>query len=128
MSLSSDESAYDRDVEEIPSGSIDLSLSGDRSISEENVRNEKFTQNETKHVFRLRVLVIAVIILAAVAVSLVVFFLSKNGEEEEYEMQFEGTAEKVMEVFQAIVTEKFNALAGLSIAMTAHSMNTHRDW
>ena len=60
--------------------------------------------------------------------ALVVFFLSKNGEEEEYEMQFEGTAEKVMEVFQAIVTEKFNALAGLSIAMTAHSMNTHRDW
>ena len=56
---------------------------GETSTDRISEDTEKFTQTETKKVLILRILVVLVIFLAAVAVSYVVFTITKDGETEE---------------------------------------------
>ena len=88
---------------------------------------EKFSQKETKNVFCLRVLVIIVLFLAAVGVSLVVFLATKGAETEEFENQYEATSNKVLDTFQALVTQKLDAVASLAVAVTAHAVDNDND-
>jgi hypothetical protein len=74
-------------------------------------------------VVRLRVLVIVALLLAAAAVSTVIYVITRNSEMEEFELQFEGNAEKVIESFTEIV-KTMGAISGLGVAISAHSQNT----
>lgn len=103
-------------------------LNGATSATEDEIAREKFTQQESKNILYLRVLVIIVLFLAAVAVSLVVFFLSKNSEKEEYEMMFDGAAEKLLHTGAAIVTDKLAAVNALATALTALSIDRQHNW
>lgn len=53
-------------------------------------------QEESKQVTRLKYIMIVIMILAAIAVSTVVYFVTKNSEEEEFEAMYEGAAEKLL--------------------------------
>jgi hypothetical protein len=74
-------------------------------------------------VVRLRILVIIALLLAAAAVSTVIYVITRNSEMEEFELQFEGNAEKVIESFTEIV-KTMGAISGLGVAISAHSQNT----
>jgi hypothetical protein len=74
-------------------------------------------------VVRLRVLVLIALLLAAAAVSTVIYVITRNSEMEEFELQFEGNAEKVIESFTEIV-KTMGAISGLGVAISAHSQNT----
>jgi hypothetical protein len=99
-----------------------------KSSGETAEQREKFTQKESRNVFLLRVLVIAVIFLAALAVSFVVYYISRNGEEDDFETNYDGTAQKVLDTFASIPLEKFQAMTALSVATTAHSVDHFRRW
>jgi len=91
-------------------------------------KKDQFTATETIYVFRLRVLVILVLMMAATAVSVVVYKITKGGEKEDFESSYEGAATKVVEAFHAIATDKLEAVASLSIAATASSIDKKDVW
>jgi len=89
---------------------------------------EQLAHRETRQVFRLRVLVILVLICAATAVSLVVFFITKNAERDEFRTQWYGSADKIVEAFQGIVKQKLGAISAVAVATIAHGVDHSRTW
>jgi hypothetical protein len=78
-------------------------------------------------VFRLRVLVIIALLLAATAVSIVIYVITRNAEMDEFEIQYEGNAEKVIDSFNDIV-KVMGAISGIGVAAEAHSQNAKSEW
>ena len=78
-------------------------------------------------VFRLRVLVIIALLLAATAVSIVIYVVTRNAEMDEFEIQYEGNAEKVIDSFNDIVKE-MGAISGIGVAAEADSHSTKSEW
>jgi hypothetical protein len=81
----------------------------------------------SRKVVQLRVLVLIALLLAAAAVSIVIYLITRNAEMDEFEIQFDGNAEKVIESFTDIV-KTMGAISGLGVAITAHSQNTKSKW
>ncbi|KAG7358927.1 hypothetical protein IV203_015516 [Nitzschia inconspicua] len=73
---------------------------------------------ETDLVLRLRVLVILALLLAAVVVSAVVLKITSDGEHDELENQFAGSAAKILSSFVEIVPDKIAAVGSLALAAT----------
>jgi hypothetical protein len=90
--------------------------------------NERIGQEETKVIFKLRLLVFLVLSLAALAVSLSVYYITKNAEDEEFKASFEGNALKVIESFEEIVGQKLGALASLGVAFTSFARSHNQTW
>ena len=111
----------DLDLENSTAMSNTQNSNGDGNSSE-----EELARKETRAVFRLRVLVILVLFLAAMAVSLAVFFITRRAEKDEFETQFEGSAEKVLSSFGDIVETKIGAAGSLALAITTHVSETNK--
>jgi hypothetical protein len=122
MSINTDE---DEDVVSIG----DPSSGGSRQTngSDKEVQ-EDLSKNETRGVFRLRVLVILVILSAAAVVSVVVYVSTKQGELDTFESQYEGASTKVLEAFEDIVLSKLGAASSLAVATIAHGVDHFRTW
>jgi hypothetical protein len=80
----------------------------------------------SSQVVRLRVLVIIALLLAAAAVSIVIYVITRNAEMDEFEIQFEGNAEKVIDSFNDIV-KTMGAISGIGVAISAHSQNDENE-
>jgi hypothetical protein len=83
----------------------DMSTSNATSISreqEEYEAKERMFQSESKQVFRLKILVMLILLLAAIAVSLTVYFLTSDSENEKFEASYEGAAELVVGKYRII--------------------------
>ena len=94
-----------------------------------NSKDEKqLAAKETAAVFRLRVLVLVIMFLAAVAVSLAVWFITTNSEEEDFKTHYDGASTKLIESFEAIVDQKIGALASLSVTFTSFARNENATW
>jgi hypothetical protein len=126
-----------KSASEASSGGDD-SISGDSDTSEfgskatEGTRDSdkyQLAQKETQDVFLLRVLVVVVLLNAAVAVSVVVFFITKNAEVDEFETQFEALAETVLRAFEDIITQRLGAISSVGVAAIAHGVDrSNIDW
>lgn len=81
---------------------------------------DALAKQETKQVFRLRVFVVLILIAAASSITLAVFFLTKKAEAEEFEIQYEGVAGKILEHFEEILKE-MSAVSGLAVGATIHN-------
>lgn len=57
--------------------------------------SSKFVKKETRHVFFLRMIVLLILFSASAAISLVVFFVTSNGETETFESLYYAAADKV---------------------------------
>ena len=57
--------------------------------------SSKFVKKETRNVFFLRVFVLFILFSASAAISLVVFFVTDNGEMESFEATYYAVADKV---------------------------------
>ena len=55
----------------------------------------KFVRKESRHVFYLRVMVLLLLFAASAAISLVVYFVTDNGEQSNFESQYSAAADKV---------------------------------
>jgi hypothetical protein len=82
-----------------------------------NTIKNSLAKEETKQVFRLRVAVVLILIAAATSVSLAVYFITKNSEKEEFEIQYTGVAKKILDNFEKIIVE-MSAVSGLAVAAT----------
>jgi hypothetical protein len=106
--------------------SVSKSTADESKISQEQA--EELAQRETGQVFRLRVLVILVLLMGAVAVSFTTYYVTKNAEDDEFENTFKATSAKVLETFEEILTHNVGAIASLALATVAHGVDHSRDW
>ncbi|KAG7358627.1 hypothetical protein IV203_015216 [Nitzschia inconspicua] len=90
--------------------------------------SEAFAGKETVLVFRLRVLVILALLSAAIAVSAVVYKITYESEEDEFETQFAGSATKILSSFENIVQDKIAAVGSLALAATIYTANNNITW
>jgi hypothetical protein len=108
------------------------SATGSRATADTDGDNysekDQLSQKESRNVFLLRVIVILVMLLAATAVSVIVYFITRNSETTEFETQFGGAAEQVVDAFEAIVGEKMGAISALALAAIAHGVDHIREW
>ncbi|CAB9502617.1 Receptor-type guanylate cyclase gcy [Seminavis robusta] len=74
----------------------------------------ELAKGETRAVLGLRVVVILVLICAAIAITLVVWFTTTKTQDDDLASNFEGAATKLLESFRQIVDTKLGAVAGLS--------------
>lgn len=89
---------------------------------------EQLAAKETAAVFRLRVIVLVILFLAAVAVSLGVWFITTSSEKEDFETNFDGASAKLVESFEEIADQKIGALASLSSTLTSFARNENDTW
>jgi hypothetical protein len=90
--------------------------------------SDALAEKETTLVFRLRVLVIIALLSAAIAVSAVVYKITSDGENDEFESQFAGSATRILASFEDIVKEKIAAVGSLAVAATLHTAHNNLTW
>lgn len=76
--------------------SVDESNNGSSTNTGAKPGEDSLARKESHNVFRLRVLVILLLILTAAVVSYVVYRLTTHGEEEEFIARYEGVADTVI--------------------------------
>ena len=101
------------------SGYHSMGKTGDTSTSDDGINSpHELSGIESFRVFRLRMAVISVLILTALAVSAAVFKITVQGEVDEFETQYEGAAIKVIDSFAEIM-DKMGSVAGLGVSYTS---------
>ena len=85
-------------------------------------------KKETRDVLRLRILVLLALLLATLAVSLTVYFITKRAQEEEFNSGFQGNAQKLMDSFNQIVELKIGAITSLAISFTSYARSQNATW
>jgi hypothetical protein len=106
------------------SESESVSTSDDASCSNEDADldgTNDIVKSESTAVFRLRFLVFMAMLFAAVGVSLAVYFVTANNENEEYHAQYDGSASKIITSFEEIAGKKLAAISSLSVAATSYA-------
>jgi len=68
------------------------------------------------------------LVAAAAAVSIVVFMIMHNAEKEQFESQYAGAAEKLLDAFKDIADQKLGAISSVGVATIAHGVDHFRDW
>jgi hypothetical protein len=94
----------------------------DNNVTDSDGTND-IVKNESTAVFRLRFLVFLAMLFAAVGVSLAVYFLTANSENEEYHAQYDGSASLIIISFKEIAGQKLAAIGSLSVAATSYARN-----
>ena len=57
---------------------------------------EELTRVETKNVFRLRIVVIAILVTVAMAMAFTIYYITRKAEIEAFDIEFEGVAEAII--------------------------------
>jgi len=95
MSSSSEDSACTEQDEDV-AGSCTVSNNPSvPSIADSKASNEDLVDTESRYVLFLRLVVLLVLFLAAVAVSILVHSITSNGEEDSFDANYNAAAEKV---------------------------------
>lgn len=84
----------------------------DSSSSEANGRG--IAKSETAAVFRLRVIVIVVLLMVASVVSAVVLQITRAGEHDEFETQFAGASHVLQARFEAVI-DRLSVISALAV-------------
>lgn len=104
------------------SGFLSGNGSGGGGSGDDNTRLGSISQQdnllsrkESRKVFRLRLIVILVLIATAFIISSVVFKITTDRETNELETQYEGAAGKVIDSFEAIM-DRMGSVSGLGVS------------
>jgi hypothetical protein len=78
-------------------------------------------KTQSSAIFRVRMVVFAATLLAAVGVSLAVKFIMEDTENDEYRAQYDESAFTVLTSFEEIAAQQLAAIGSLSVAATLHA-------
>jgi len=96
--------------------------------SSNDALKKELAARETKTVFWSRVLAFVCLLIAALVVSLIVYFLAKEAEMEEFETHYDGSSAKVLQAFQGIVDQKLLAVGSIEVAAIAEGQYHDKSW
>jgi hypothetical protein len=104
--------------------------SGKSKKDESNSSNSsnRFFNSETKKVNRLRLLVFAVLFVSATIVSALVYFITRAGDDKEFETEFFGLAEQISHAIHGIAHDKAASLGLLRVSYTSQARDTNSSW
>ena len=119
------DNAFSLEPDDLDSCSSELSNSTsdrftDRTESKRETDRLDVAHRETQAVFGVRFLIFVMLLLAALAVSIIVYLVTSRAEQQEYETQYEGAYKKVMSSFADIVKIKLGGISTLGVAIMAH--------
>ena len=78
-------------------------------------------QDESRWVWRLRLLVAFVLLSATIAVCLTVYFQGRDDEQDSFEKDFSGLADKPVVSFKSVVQQRFGAIELFASDVTANA-------
>jgi hypothetical protein len=81
-------------------------------------------QKETRTVARLRDAMFVLLLATALAVSLKVYFFTRNDQTSDFEVAFRFDATKVLELFHRNLERRLELVEALSVTITSHELNT----
>jgi hypothetical protein len=96
--------------------------------SNDSYANNQFFNSETKKVKRLRLLVFAVLFVSATAVSALVYFITRAGEEKEFENEFSGLVKQISHAIYDIANEQAASLILLRVSYLSQLRETNISW
>jgi len=85
---------------------------------------DALSRKESKMVFRLRALVILVLLLVALSISLAVYLLERNAQIKQFEEAFYGIAGKIIDSLED-VSEAISGLSALALIAAVESKHHH---
>jgi hypothetical protein len=97
------------------------STSEDANIDEDSDEINEIYKNESSATFRLRLVVFLATLLAAVGISLAVYFIMSDTERDEYRAQYDESAFTVITSFEDIAGQELAAIGSLSVAATLYA-------
>lgn len=78
------------------------------------------TQRESRQVFRLRVLVMMILLAAATSISVVIYNLERSSQIDEFESDYYAVAEKIIDALNK-VTDSIAAISGIAVTATVNA-------
>ena len=113
-------------------GSTNLAESTTRTSDDKTPPEEEtahlLAKSETRYVLRLRILVFLALLLAALAVSLTVYFITSKAEQEQFTVAYDGYSQKLLESFDDIVAVRIGAVANLAATYTEFARDRNLTW
>ncbi|GKY96213.1 hypothetical protein MPSEU_000581200 [Mayamaea pseudoterrestris] len=108
----------------------DLSTSNASSRSGQEMLEEKelMFQRESQHVTMLKRAVLLIMLLAGIAISTVVYFVSSKAQYSSFASTYFSSSEKLLETFHHIAEGKLGAVSSLTVAATAHALDSNTSY
>jgi hypothetical protein len=120
LSVNSSHSGSQNDLQSSYTKSYASGSNADENDSD-NIRAH-LTKQETKHVDRLRTSVLIAILLSGIGITLGIYFIAKRAEQDSFNAQYDGAADKIIESFESIAT-KVGSINSIGISLTSQGYN-----
>ena len=102
------------------------SSDNDKDNSEDDITTAG--QSETRRIGYSRVAMVVIFLLSAVSFGTATFLYTTGKEQEEFERQFQGLAEEVIDVSQMHANSNFDGMKTLSHLLTSYSLGSNATW
>jgi hypothetical protein len=87
---------------------------------------ETLARKETKAVNVLRVLVLVLLLVTATLTSVGVYLHTSNAEKQNFEVDYQANAERIIESFHDAVVRRLGAINSMATAITSHVLDTNQ--
>jgi hypothetical protein len=85
---------------------------------------ETLARKETKALNVLRVLVLVLLLVTATLTSVGVYLFTSNEEKQNFEVEYQANAERIIESFHGAVVGRLGAINSMATAITSHAIDT----
>jgi uncharacterized protein (UPF0333 family) len=86
--------------------------------------HETLARKETKAVNALRVLVLVLLLVTTTLTSVGVYFYTSNEEKQNFEVEYQANAERIIESFHSAVVRRLGAINSMATAITSYALDT----
>jgi hypothetical protein len=87
---------------------------------------DTLARKETKAVNVLRALVLALLLITATLTSVGVYFYTSNEEKQNFEVEYQANAERIIEAFHYAVVRRLGAINSMATAITSYALDTNQ--
>lgn len=94
----------------------------------DDLEKEIIAKNESKVIFRLKLVVLLLLVLFAVSTALAVYFYINHQEEEQFRENFKDDAFKVFEAIGSVLEKTMGAYDSLAVAIVSNARASSLPW
>jgi len=105
-----------------------MSNSSGLTVSDEEDQQRRLGRAESQALVRLKILVLAFFVLAAIGVSLTAYYYTTNAEHNVFATRFEAQANKVVDSIGRTMDHTLAALDALSVNLASFSRYSNSTW
>jgi hypothetical protein len=119
-----DEDSFDEDH----SGRACSSTDGNSAVNATPKEQETIAKDEDRAVFRLRLLVIGVLVASTVGVAFAVYYYISKSENREFEENFSADAKKVLDSLGSSLELTLSAVDALVVNIVSYAILSNSSW